>query len=200
MAKRNLNTHIYPITVLTTLTFQKKTHCIRGHILAGDNAYISKDGSKHCKACKRITEQLRIDKDRDAYNQYHKDWRYQNYDKRIKAERKSDKKRYQNKLTYAKKWYPKYKKELRKQVLTHYGKGILACLCCGETIEQFLTLDHINGGGNKMRKLYPRMRAWMLLQWLRSHNYPKGYQTLCWNCNSGRSSNNGICPHKEMKE
>lgn len=30
-------------------------------------------------------------------------------------------------------------------------------------------------------------------------NYPEGYQVLCYNCNCGKSINNGICPHLDYK-
>ena len=36
--------------------------------------------------------------------------------------------------------------------------------------------------------------------WLKRNNFPPGYQVLCWNCNCGRSINNGICPHKTERE
>jgi hypothetical protein len=31
----------------------RKTHCIRGHPLSGDNLYVSSDGCRHCRACNR---------------------------------------------------------------------------------------------------------------------------------------------------
>ena len=40
----------------------RKTHCIRGHLLANDNLLFHHNG-RHCKACKRIT---------DAVKSYHK--------------------------------------------------------------------------------------------------------------------------------
>lgn len=35
------------------------------------------------------------------------------------------------------------------------------------------------------------------LQWLKDNKYPKGFQVLCTNCNTGRHRNGGICPHKD---
>lgn len=29
-----------------------------------------------------------------------------------------------------------------------------------------------------------------------SKKFPQGYQTLCFNCNSGKAINKGTCPHK----
>lgn len=31
----------------------KKTHCKNGHLLEGKNLFISKDGSRHCRTCKK---------------------------------------------------------------------------------------------------------------------------------------------------
>jgi hypothetical protein len=91
--------------------------------------------------------------------------------------------------------YPAKKDKLKTEVLTHYGNGKLACVCCGTTGLVFLTLDHIHGreandrGPNKKDG-----RA--LCAYVKRNNYPEGFQTLCWNCNSGRQINKGICPHK----
>lgn len=35
-----------------------KTHCHRGHELAGDNVYVSRNGSRHCKTCNRIKQRI----------------------------------------------------------------------------------------------------------------------------------------------
>ncbi len=85
----------------------------------------------------------------------------------------------------------KYEK-LRLEVLKHYSNGTLSCVCCGESIYQFLTVDHIEGGGTQQRKI---LGAANLLSFLLKNDYPKGYRVLCYNCNCGREKNNGICPH-----
>jgi hypothetical protein len=64
------------------------------------------------------------------------------------------------------------------------------CACCGENEIKFLTLDHINGNGNKHRKLINNN----LVGWLKKHNYPKGFQVLCFNCNQAKGIY-GVCPH-----
>ena len=89
--------------------------------------------------------------------------------------------------------YPK----LRLAALTHYGNGKLECVCCGETNQRFLTFDHINNDGKEHRK--QKGVGTNLLVWITRNNFPKGFQTLCFNCNSGRSLNKGICPHKEKQ-
>ena len=89
----------------------------------------------------------------------------------------------------------KHVQTLRRAAMDAYGGRF--CKCCGETIERFLTIDHMNGGGIQHRKelgggqkLYP---------WLQRNNYPEGFQILCFNCNCGRYLNGGICPHLDQE-
>ena len=89
------------------------------------------------------------------------------------------------------------RKKLRKEILTKYSIGnILGCVCCGETRIEFLTLDHINGGGIEERKKYP---ATMLWRRLRKMGFPTGYRTLCWNCNCSIGMY-GYCPHEAERK
>ena len=82
-------------------------------------------------------------------------------------------------------------RQRRLEVLTHYG---LACACCGETTYEFLQIDHINNDGAKHRREVGRS----LYSWLQKHGYPKGFQTLCANCNIAKAQH-GICPHEKMR-
>ena len=87
----------------------------------------------------------------------------------------------------------RYYKKLRQDVLDAYGR---ACLCCGESKEEFLTVDHINGGGRKERKRYPGGGFYLSL---RKRGFPKDeYRLLCMNCNMsfGRY---GYCPHRTLQ-
>ena len=70
---------------------------------------------------------------------------------------------------------------LKKRVLTYYGNGTLACIKCGEGKLVCLTIDHKNGRGGRHRKFALRSAA-SFYKWLETENYPKGYQTLCMNC------------------
>lgn len=83
-------------------------------------------------------------------------------------------------------------KDKRRIVLNHYSNGTMACNCCGENIYDFLSLDHINGGGNQHRKKEKGRLEPKLIK----ANFPDGYQVLCHNCNMGKRFNNNICPHK----
>lgn len=83
-------------------------------------------------------------------------------------------------------------REDKMKVLSHYTNGSLVCNCCGEKVIQFLTVDHINGGGSHHVK---RMGASNIYSWLIKHDFPKGFQILCMNCNFGKYTSK-ICPHK----
>lgn len=90
----------------------------------------------------------------------------------------------------------KITRDTKKQlVISHYSKGTNKCACCGEDEIAFLTIDHINGGGNVQRKTTGSGSSFYW--WLVKNNFPKGYQVLCYNCNCGRAkTKDGICPHK----
>ena len=67
-------------------------------------------------------------------------------------------------------------------VLAHYSiceYPICAVSGCGITDLDMLTLDHINGGGNKHREKIGRH----LYEWIIENDYPLGFQDLCWNHN-----------------
>lgn len=87
-----------------------------------------------------------------------------------------------------------YRRSVLERTFNHYG---WACACCGESNPGFLTIDHVNGGGNKHRKEVGGGNAFYA--WLIRQGYPDGYQTLCYNCNCGRAHNNDICPHVRAK-
>ncbi len=84
---------------------------------------------------------------------------------------------------------------VRQKVFDHYG---WACVCCGESNHGFLTMDHVEGGGNKHRKELG-LAGNAFYAWLVREGYPEGFQTQCYNCNCGRAHNGGICPHKRAK-
>jgi len=91
--------------------------------------------------------------------------------------------------------YAAHNKRLRDKnkqaVLDHYGH---ACACCGEARSAFLTIDHIDGGGNKHRKEIGGSAH--LHSWLIKNKFPDGFRTLCFNCNCGRRFTGGVCPHE----
>lgn len=82
--------------------------------------------------------------------------------------------------------------KVRRDVFAHYGG---CCACCGEDHYEFLTIDHIDGGGRAHRAALKRNGGVRFYLWLRREGYPSGYRTLCFNCNAvtrpGRP-----CPHE----
>ena len=95
----------------------------------------------------------------------------------------------------------RHAQKVRDIVFAHYGNS--RCACCGETNPLFLTLDHINGDGDKHRReMGARGRTagtWFYRRMMRE-GYPPGIQVLCFNCNCGRARNGGVCPHHQNTE
>jgi hypothetical protein len=81
----------------------------------------------------------------------------------LETHRDSEKERHRKQWTY-----------LKKLVFDNYG---YICVGCGETDFPVLTIDHINGGGNKHRK-----EVGSLYRWLIKNNFPEGFRVLCRNC------------------
>lgn len=75
-----------------------------------------------------------------------------------------------------------YYRQLKVEVLTHYGNGKLACVVCGEADIACLSIDHIEGGGLQHRRSLGIGSGSRFYSWLKQNEYPKGYQTLCMNC------------------
>jgi hypothetical protein len=111
---------------------------------------------------------------------------------------------------YNREWYLAHREEqivymrrqramLRDETFAAYGGYI--CTCCGETNKYFLSLDHVNGGGNEHRRSIKRKSGVGFQYWLKKNGFPPGFQVLCYNCNLGRAFGpfEGICPHKALK-
>jgi len=100
-----------------------------------------------------------------------KKWQQNNRDKRNQSDRE---------------WYHL----LINEVIDAYGGK---CACCGETRREYLTIDHISGGGRKQQKEMKFSGPKGLYCWLKKNNYPEGFQVLCFNCNCGKG-NLSVCP------
>ena len=89
------------------------------------------------------------------------------------------------------------RREKRMLILRHYSKSDEPyCDCCGESVVEFLCVDHINGGGNiHRRKIGTGADA--IYNWIINNNFPEGFRVLCQNCNSAYSLY-GQCPHKQL--
>lgn len=82
----------------------------------------------------------------------------------------------------------KTNRKMRTEALDAYG---WKCACCKEDTEQFLSIDHMNGGGGAHRR---EIGSSSIYSWLRKNKYPEGFQTLCHNCNMAKGFY-GRCPH-----
>jgi len=76
----------------------------------------------------------------------------------------------------------KFNQRVKIEVLTYYGKGKLVCVRCGFSEVDALCLDHVDGKGTQARK-NGHQAGVRLYRRLRGSGFPKGYQTLCANCN-----------------
>lgn len=86
------------------------------------------------------------------------------------------------------------KEKVRRLVLTYYGRGTLACVCCGEGRYEFLALDHIDGGGGAHRRAIGRQDSLGMCRWAIENGWPPMFRTLCHNCNAA-TAYYGVCPH-----
>jgi hypothetical protein len=87
----------------------------------------------------------------------------------------------------------RYRREEKLAALRHYGGDPPSCACCGEAHDEFLTIDHINGGGAVHRREVGSHGS-RIYRWLRANGWPEGFRVLCMNCNHALGLQ-GYCPH-----
>jgi len=107
------------------------------------------------------------DNNREKVRQYSRDWRIKNKEWDIE----------QNRLE---------RERLKLEVISHYSNGTMCCGGCGYSDIRALQIDHVNDdGANKRRATHGKRTAAGAdyYRWIRQHNFPKGYQVLCANCN-----------------
>lgn len=117
---------------------------------------------------------------------------------KYKKDIKENKQNYHKKM-YKLKWYRKKRSKsakirwlkLKRIIISHYSKEDNKCACCKERHLEFLSIDHIKGGGTKHRK---EIGAGNFYIWIIRNNFPDGFRVLCFNCNWAMRL--GKCPHK----
>ena len=94
----------------------------------------------------------------------------------------------------------KRRKQIRMEVLIHYGGNPPKCACrgCNEYHIEFLCIDHIDGKGNEHRRKIGVVGGTEFYRWLIKNNFPKGLRVLCYNCNHSQADY-GYCPHQREK-
>lgn len=81
-------------------------------------------------------------------------------------------------------------RKIRLEVIEAYGA---TCVCCDEKRIQFLTLDHIQGGGGAHRQ---RLGARGVYNEVKRLGFPRDtFRLLCMNCNFARRFGKQ-CPHE----
>lgn len=124
-------------------------------------------------------------KNRESMLKYSKEYYKRNRKKMKKCYEEWKVKNREKYLNYHKDYHQKFKIKL----LTHYGFGVCACVICGENRLACLSIDHIEGNGAKHRKELRKQRQ-SFYYWLKREEYPKGFQTLCMNCQFIKRANN----------
>ena len=81
------------------------------------------------------------------------------------------------------------------KVINHYSNGTMGCECCAIDGLTFLTIDHINNDGAAHRREIGKSGR-QIYDWIVNNNFPPGFRVLCWNCNSSRHINHGVCEHQ----
>lgn len=137
-----------------------------------------------------LTDEERKQHKRDAYHK----WRENNRDKVNEAKRRWYWKHREKNIQVKKQWWIKNRDqlkqqrkierlELKKTIIQHYSKE-MKCANCGLADLKNLTVDHINGGGERHRRNYGLTGGgYTFYYWLKKKNFPKGYQILCFGCN-----------------
>ena len=85
-----------------------------------------------------------------------------------------------------------YCNRIKTKGIEHYGGK---CTCCGESIQEFLTVDHVHGRTTKEKrqKNFRGKKMWLRAK---SEGYPDKYTVLCFNCNCAKGAF-GFCPHEK---
>ena len=130
---------------------------------------------------------------------YSRNWAKNNREKKREYARKWRNKNRKHVKEYNHQWWIKNQKSylgyayvLRNKIFDHYG---YKCSCCEENRYEFLSIDHINGGGAKFRE---KIRGIMYYKWIIDNNYPDNLRILCHNCNMAIGMY-GYCPHNNLK-
>ncbi len=75
------------------------------------------------------------------------------------------------------------KEELKIEVFKHYSPT-LTCSMCDEKHIEFLTIDHISGGGRQHRlKVGALSGGTKFYRWVKDNGFPDDLRVLCLNCN-----------------
>jgi hypothetical protein len=157
---------------------------------AKKSAYMKEYYEKHKEEIRKKNHANYL-KNKEAHQQYSKRWRKEHPEARRAGEARYRAKHHEQEVkrhaNYRRRRHDEIRLKNRKyytlakvEVLRHYSNNPYPkCVRCGEVDIRCLTIDHINGGGNRERKETSGRKVYT---WLRNIGFPKGYQTLCMNC------------------
>lgn len=80
---------------------------------------------------------------------------------------------------------------IRRRFLEKYGHK---CSCCGETLYEFLTIEHLKGQRGQMKK----ENSYQAYKHALDDSYAGMYTILCMNCNHAKGKY-GYCPHQSSE-
>jgi hypothetical protein len=80
------------------------------------------------------------------------------------------------------------RRTIKRRLVDGYGGK---CTCCGEETLEFLTLEHVNGGGREHRKVKDSLA---IFNEVIREGFPREYTILCMNCNFAKRFGKD-CPH-----
>lgn len=150
---------------------------------------VSTSGGKACSRCGvwKPYSEFSADRKRPDGKQYTCKSCYRSYHKEQRAKHRAE-----GKLTYSQKNY----RRLRMEVMSHYAGGAPSCACCGEATFEFLSIDHVDGGGAEHRRNLAAQGT-ILYRWIKREGFPPGFRVLCHNCNQALGTW-GYCPHQNQ--
>jgi hypothetical protein len=135
-----------------------------------------------CKTCKSLQDKKYRDNNKDKLKIKKHEYYLKNREATIKRttaymHRNRDKARI---------WSTRVKNKVKTIVFSHYcDKGKITCQHCNKVEDlRILSIDHINGNGNKHRKEIGigNKGGYNFYRWLKRNGYPEGFQVLCFNC------------------
>ncbi len=133
---------------------------------------------KENKEKRRIILRRYVLKNPDKVKESQKKYRYKNFKQMQKKRKYRD-------------------RQMKIEVFTHYSQGTPNCVCCNETIIEFLSLDHINNDGAKDRS--KGLTGTNMYRYVKKTGYPKHFQVMCHNCNQSRGQTlDHLCPHQRL--
>lgn len=134
---------------------------------------------------------------RNEITAYNRQWYAENKEEHLKKQaeyRAKDKDKW---LRISRQCNAEYKAKLKAEVIAAYGG---ACQCCGETIQEFLSAEHVGRWGARHRREQGwKARGASLYLRIKKLGFPKDkFGVLCMNCQIA-TKDGKPCPHTKIE-